>query len=68
MNGWVVLVNTGEAHLTAYGPFADANEAAEFCRFAQEEIDPAYIGMLRSPVGEVLAWRRARTGEVSLKS
>lgn len=51
---WVVLLGPAER---VWGPFDDEEQAWEFARFASEEIDPAYVRPLISPVTEVLAWR-----------
>jgi hypothetical protein len=42
-----------------WGPFATREEAGEFAEFVTAEIDPAEVRTLSSPVGELLAWRKA---------
>lgn len=42
-----------------WGPFATRSGADEFAEFVTQEIDPAEVRTLSSPVGELLAWRKA---------
>jgi hypothetical protein len=45
-----------------WGPFTGRAAAEEFAEFVTQEIDPAEIRPLSSPVGELLAWRKAAEG------
>lgn len=54
---FVVLVEGMVTAQAVYGPFTDQEEAKAFASFASQEIDPATVRRLSSPVGELLAWR-----------
>ncbi|MFB4273075.1 hypothetical protein [Nonomuraea sp. GTA35] len=41
-----------------YGPFDDEDLAGEFAAYLTAEVDPAEVEPLRSPVGELLSWRK----------
>lgn len=43
----------------AWGPFVSREGADGFAAFVTAEIDPAEVRTLSSPVGELLAWRKA---------
>jgi hypothetical protein len=56
---WVVVLGS---HLpyhasAAWGPFADEATARAFAAYVTEEIDPAFVCRLGSPVTELLNWR-----------
>ena len=42
-----------------WGPFDGRAAAEEFAEFVTDAIDPAEVRALSSPVGELLAWRKA---------
>lgn len=42
---------------TVFGPFATRVEADRFAAFVTEEVDPAEVRILCSPVVELLNWR-----------
>jgi hypothetical protein len=52
-----VVVLKGQS--VTWGPFETRSGADEFAAFVTEEIDPAEVRTLSSPVGELLAWRKA---------
>ena len=43
---------------TVFGPFTTRPDAERFAAFATEEIDPAEVHVMCSPVTELLNWRR----------
>jgi hypothetical protein len=51
------LVVVVEGHGTVFGPFATRVEADRFARFISDEVDPAQVRALCSPVVELLNWR-----------
>lgn len=59
MIAWVVVLAHGQG---IYGPFADFAEAGDFANFLRIEVDPATVHELKSPVGELLAWRNTTRG------
>ena len=42
---------------TVFGPFTSRPDAERFAAFAAEEIDPAEVHVMCSPVTELLNWR-----------
>lgn len=54
---WIVLLQTG-TDVIPYGPMP-AREAEEFAEWLTHAVDPAVPRLLRSPVGEMLAWWRS---------
>lgn len=50
---WVVDI-PGQA---VYGPFGSEAEALAFRDFLADEVDPATVWPLKSPVSELLSWR-----------
>lgn len=40
-----------------YGPFDRKEDAQRFAAYLTEEVDPADVQTLRSPVADILAWR-----------
>jgi hypothetical protein len=55
---WVVLLGPAQR---VYGPFDDEETAWRFARFVSEEVDPAFVLPLASPVSELLTWRETCT-------
>lgn len=59
MTAWVVVLADDQG---IYGPFADFAEAGKFADFLRIEVDPATVHEIKSPVGELLAWRDTTRG------
>ena len=56
---WVVSLSTGGFEnpvFQVYGPFTDEQEAIQFAEFMTNEVDPAFVWELRSPLPSLLAW------------
>lgn len=56
---WIVLLKTTGTGCM-YGPFDDEAQAEHFADFLTTEVDPATVVPLKSPIAELLAWRRNR--------
>lgn len=53
---WIVILRDD---YVSYGPFDTSEEASEFATYLNEEVDPSIVLKLRSPMQELLSWRRA---------
>lgn len=55
---WIVQLETDAGSPYCYGPFEDETIAEWFAAFVADEIDPAVVISLHSPLTEMLAWHR----------
>lgn len=62
---WVVLLRTGHDDTYPYGPFDDLDDANRFAAFMSDEVDPARVFRLQSPMTELLTFLRNRAAQVS---
>ena len=56
-DSWVVIIPDASGGPVAYGPIEDGNTACRFAAFLRDEVDPAVVVKLRSPLLELLTFR-----------